>query len=615
MQFSYTEFAVGLKDRGKILHVSEIAALLETNKTNDCYSNTLWFDSSFKDFVANTSSVSGYRGIGYMKYFPIDIDDSDLEKAQKIAIDFLESIGTQVPVDFFKIFFSGNKGFHIMIPSNMIGSKPSENISQQMKVFAELLLNIPYDTTIYNHVRLFRIPNTKHQKSGLYKIPITYKDLLTLDITSIKEMAQTPVYLDLPFYKGEPSAYLQALWGEAVKKAVKIYDLKVEKIDENSEHRFPCHKNLANNGASEGYRNSASLRMAWILKKTGLPTEMAWATLQEWNKKNRPPLEINELKTVLTQAYKGKYAFNCSDPIFQMFCEDTCPYAQKREEKEEIKFADMSQIGQSYRKLIDLYTTDKMGLGHYEIDKYLRGLLPGFVLSVLARTGVGKTSFAIDCMQRMIGEWNQPIVFFSLEMSKEMILERFLARYLDVDAKKIPDLAQSSSFNSILYDLEKKFKKLKIVDESGLTVDDMERYIQFVEQRILGEKVRVIFIDYLGLISSNASTEYQQMSERILALQKLAKKMSLSIVVLIQTNRTSGGNGGKEIDLDAGRGSGVIEEVGDAIFGLWAESANQLYLKILKNRFGVSGKTFQCNVNFSKSYRQLIEMPEIIHKL
>jgi len=620
MQFKYTEFAVGIADRGKIYDGRLLPALIAKNQNRDCYINTLLFDTPFVNYVKNTNSVSGYRGSAFMPSFPIDIDDSDISQSQQVAkllINFLEN--NFVPIEFLKIYFSGNKGFHILIPNSMIGSVPSESISKQMQNFAkELLENFEYDSTIYNHVRLFRVKNTRHQKSGLYKIPITLKELFG-NINDILELAKAPREIELSKYEGSPIQFLNSMWQDSAIRAGNIYDIKPVEIDEKSEYKFFCHRNIFNNPASEGYRNATALRVAWILKKhSGMPYELTLNSLKEWNKKNKPPLETEELEVVVKQAYKGIYGFNCSDNIIQMYCDERCPFFLKKSEEEKPIFQDLAQIGDKYLSFLDTYKNNKMGFGHRELDVYLRGLLPKFVTYILARSGVGKTSFMIDCIQRMLDEYNKPIVMFSLEMSAEMLLERFLSRHLKINSEKIFNLAEDiTMFRQYVEQMNEKYSKLIINDKSSLSVEEMGKYLDFVEEKVLGEKVRVVFIDYFGLINQPASSDYEKMSKIALSLQRFAKERNVAVVSLVQTNREKGTDGSSEVTMDSGRGSGVIEETADVILGMWVNAdvaGNEMrIIRLLKNRYGKSNVDFVCDGNIAQSTWNLKETFKI-HK-
>lgn len=612
--FRFTELAASLKDRGNIVSIGNIEELRK-DWTGETFINTLLFDSNFLAYVANSKTVSGYKGIGYMPYFPIDFDGT-IASSQEQVINFTEYLAIEgVPVDNFLYYFSGNKGFHVLIPNSMIQSFPSESISQTMKNFADLLLdNIIFDPSIYNHIRLFRLKNSLNAKSGLYKIALTYKEILTLTPDDITKLATEKRYIDVPRYSGNAVQFLQSIWQQALTMSTPLHVLS--KIDENTEFKQACYRNIFDIGVKEGNRNNVALRAAWILKKhSGMPLDMAMIALDRWNTtRNKPPLTLNELTSIVQQAYKGSYHFGCSDSVLSEYCSDSCPIKKKYDQNSDIKetsFPSISTIGYSYLEFIETYHKNKLGFGHANLDKYLRGLLPSTIAYILARSGVGKTSFIIDSISRIIDVWNVPVMLFSLEMSREMIFERLLSRYLKKNFSDIPDITQNKGYYSdCITKMQKSFQKLILCDKPALYIKEMEEYVKLVESSIIGEKIRVIFIDYLGLIRSNKPSEYERVSDVVYDIQAWAKRSHTTIVTLTQTGREKGGAGSVELDLDSGRGSGVIEETADFMLGLWRTTNNnseQIQLKILKNRFGKSGISFSCNVEFEKQYWDIKE--------
>ncbi len=613
--YQYSELAYGLNDRGHIFTTSEISTKIGSSIDRDVYINTLRFDISFKTYVENQKTVAGYHGQAFMAFFPIDIDHSDLRESQQTTIDLCTMLSDNgVPVEVLRYYYSGNKGFHILIPNQLIGSKPSESISDYMKKFAGYLLDtIDYDSTIYNHVRLFRLKNSKHQVSGRYKIPLTYQEIMMSSTDDIIELSQQPRDLKLPLVPNHTNPFLHELWKNSLVHTKKVYDIPVS--EESNEYMFLCSKKMMSTGATEGNRNNTAFRVAWMIKKTGANSSIALESVREWNKLNKPPLDDKELEAIVSQVYKGSYHFGCSDPILQLYCDDSCPILKKRHQTQEDKgFKSIGQIGDDYTRFLDVYKDKKMGFGHPQLDQYLRGLLPKFVVYIVARAGVGKTSFCLDSIQRIVGHWNEPTIFFSLEMSREMVFERFISRYLQVPYEMIPQLASEPEFKNHLARMEEEFRNLVVYDASDLSIESMAQYVEFVENRVLGKKVRIVFIDYMGLIKQDGVSEYAQTSARAVGLQKWAKQAGITIVCLVQTSREGGKDGQQEIALSSGRGSGAIEETADIMLGMWRnviDDKEQILLKIIKNRYGLSSKYYMCGVDFERHVWNLQELPRI----
>ena len=99
-----------------------------------------------------------------------------------------------MPLKAVRFYFSGSKGFSIELPATLFGGfEPSAELPRRLKRAAALLLDgIEYDGSIYSLLRLWRVPNSRHGKSGLYKVPLTAGEILTLGIDEIRALAARP---------------------------------------------------------------------------------------------------------------------------------------------------------------------------------------------------------------------------------------------------------------------------------------------------------------------------------------------------------------------------------------------------------------------------------------
>src|SRR5690606_20561311 len=149
-------------------------------------------------------------------------------------------------------------------------------------------------------------------------------------------------------------------------------------------------------------------------------------------------------------------------------------------------------------------------------------------------------------------------------------------------------------------------KYLRVIDCSGQSLRDIERYvIECIENHFNGQ-TDVIMIDYFGYIKREGRrSSYDEYSEIAREIKQMAKRLNCLLFVLTQTNRT-GGDGSEPLTMDSARDSGAIEESGDYVFGVYRPSAkaevdeedtrgnpdfyNEYYLQYLKNRWGGVGK-------------------------
>ena len=195
--------------------------------------------------------------------------------------------------------------------------------------------------------------------------------------------------------------------------------------------------------------------------------------------------------------------------------------------------------------------------GFGKLDTYTSGFQNSELIIIGARPSIGKTALALSMMQNIALEKNIPCGFFSLEMPYESIGMRILSQESRVpmhkmrsgmlkyeDVKKIQDAA-GRWFEAPLYTVDTPNMKL-------LELRAMAR------RMVKNHKVKIIFIDYIGLITTenpNAPV-YDQMSEVSKSLKALARELEIPIVALCQVARAAEGEPPNLAQL---RGSGSIE--------------------------------------------------------
>lgn len=139
--------------------------------------------------------------------------------------------------------------------------------------------------------------------------------------------------------------------------------------------------------------------------------------------------------------------------------------------------------------------------------------------------------------------------------------------------------------------------RMMIVDKNRLTEDDFVACIDEFEYE-MGEKPTLVAVDYLGYWARAYGGEpYERTSKAIMSLKAIAKDLRIAILTPHQVSR--GSKFGEELEADASRDSGVVEETADFMLGLWAEDnragikedekTGRITLKIMKSRHGGAG--------------------------
>jgi hypothetical protein len=171
----------------------------------ESYLSAFTFGDDFRDYLSAEGSTKGYGGPCGALWVWFDLDDGDdagrvLSDARRLCAGLVDRYG--IDGDALLIFYSGAKGFHVGVPTVLLGSPaPSDVFHRVARRFAEATaerLRIVIDSGVYDRVRLFRSPNSRHQRTGRYKRRVTFDELMGLRHDAIERMAAAPEPFDVP---------------------------------------------------------------------------------------------------------------------------------------------------------------------------------------------------------------------------------------------------------------------------------------------------------------------------------------------------------------------------------------------------------------------------------
>ena len=178
-----------------------------------------WWQSHFN--ANGNRTVEGYDGPVWDASLPFDFDDKlDPARALVWVRRFLDRMQAwDVPLDALRVYFSGAKGFHLEIPHTLFGGfEPSDKLHVYERHAAlELMADIPFDTSVYDKLRLWRLTNTFNTKGQRYKVQLSIAEVRNLDMPDILElaMAPRPVLPRAPDEEWAPNEYLVEIWQRA----------------------------------------------------------------------------------------------------------------------------------------------------------------------------------------------------------------------------------------------------------------------------------------------------------------------------------------------------------------------------------------------------------------
>jgi hypothetical protein len=183
------------------------------------YLSAFSFPGAIQEHVDKTGSTAGYVGPVGVPALNFDIDaelESALSQARRLTAYLV--VRYDVLPD---VFFSGGKGFHLSLPLGGELASPEFANHLVAKTLATKLATdagVSVDSGVYDKVRLWRAPNSRHNKTRFYKVKLDAESLDQTDLAEILERARAPVPFDV-LAPASPCAELVADWGWALKHA------------------------------------------------------------------------------------------------------------------------------------------------------------------------------------------------------------------------------------------------------------------------------------------------------------------------------------------------------------------------------------------------------------
>ncbi|OGC82775.1 MAG: replicative DNA helicase [Candidatus Abawacabacteria bacterium RIFCSPHIGHO2_01_FULL_46_8] len=212
-----------------------------------------------------------------------------------------------------------------------------------------------------------------------------------------------------------------------------------------------------------------------------------------------------------------------------------------------------------------------MKTGFYDLDRLLSGLQPSELIILAARPSMGKTALALNIIQQIALDTGKPVGIFSLEMSKEQLVERLFCSLLRVDSWKLRTGNLSRDEMARFGNAMDKLHQAPIYIDDSADANVIE--IRAKARRLKMEKgLELLVVDYLQLMSgSSPDNRVQEISEISRSLKGLARELNIPIIALSQLNRAVENRPGKIPQLSDLRESGAIEQDADVVLMMYRE--------------------------------------------
>jgi hypothetical protein len=369
-RYRYVDFAARRRPgfRNCVIALSRVPELVERYGTYGCYSTFYLFDRELLRYARDHRrdghlSVAGYEGPILAPVWPLDVDHAVLGEALRWARAIHERLTEDwgVPRAALRAYFSGKKGFHITVDTRAFTANAPSRFLPEVLHRMTLRLAIetgaggagPLDLSLRDRVRLLRLPNTRHEASGLFKVPLAEDELFGLDPARIRDLALGP----RPLSGADPAGLLLDAEVKVSARARAVFDScasgvgapgwegagpvsepEARDLPPTEVLKCPARRRLLELPVPPGRRNNTAIRLASWLREGRVDREAVEAMLLAWNSRNPEPLDPAEVRHVVTSAFAPRraYRYGCRDPLIEAHCpaEPTeridCPYHRGR---------------------------------------------------------------------------------------------------------------------------------------------------------------------------------------------------------------------------------------------------------------------------------------------
>lgn len=271
--------------------------------------------------------------------FYLDFDDEDnIARAQEDALRIIQHLTIspkyRIPSNMIRVYFSGKKGIHVIIPYQVFGIEWHPHLDKIYKIMAEELLpfapNQTLDLKVYERRRMFRLKGSRHPSTGSYKVPMELKYLLAYKEHDIQNLSKDPAYGSWIRYD-KPRVILEAArqFKECEYKFTQRFNKRFSNTEQNKFIDFdpPCYAEIIDNGPVKGSRNHLASILVVYWRRRGHSEQDTWDMLVDWNNGSLPE---RELQTLFRSNFHGHYVYGCNTIKTYASCPATC--------KEDCKF-------------------------------------------------------------------------------------------------------------------------------------------------------------------------------------------------------------------------------------------------------------------------------------
>lgn len=550
----YYEIAIdSVANRNHIIQESKLLDYIKSSikRKTELYHSVYKYNDELATYFEHHDSISRYKGKFYLDKLIFDIDRAKstdewvLDKTRKFVQHLIDV--WQLHTEYIQIWYSGT-GYHVVVWNYFGQFEDRQSIKNTItKYFGSWC-----DLSTYVANPLIRAPYSLNLKSGLYKIPLTYKELTELNAKEIMDLAKSNRPRIINVISKETKGDYD--WSNKIDSAPMVRDdVEVKKnFTTNRTNIVMCAQTIYDNGEPPDNRHNHLMRLVSVLRSRGATEKMITdAVLSGWNK----TLQTGEVKRVIQDIYARAYNYGCNDHVLSAYCDEQCMFYKRKNLTASVK--GIEDIVEGLVAHIE-----KVNNGSFLDLRYIFNLpqdyriYDGELVILYGDTKLGKSMVAQNIA---IKYPNKKFLLMCLENGNNLDSRRLLQIGNEMSRAEVEKAVMSGE------DIYDPIRHISFY-EGHIHIDEMDKLIAT-------SQVDVIIIDTVDQIATKASNDNYtaKIQEITVKLREYTIKYKKTIIGVHHINRNSAEDSDgktKSLTVHSGKGSSALEQKADKVIGI-----------------------------------------------
>ena len=583
----YIEIAQGhVSKRNQLIEFKDLAKYVKPS--DELYRSMFTLEDSALGHFDQGKSIKDYQGKYKLDHIIYDIDKgSDTGPfCQDRTMQFVMTLEDKgVKKDHIQIWFSG-RGFHIEMP-DYYGFMVSDELPAVVKRTLHKDFGNEIDN-IYDKGRLIRVNYSLNDKSGLYKTPLAYDELKSMEFDEIlllskdfkrKDFIPTSLPKVQPVWQSKIQSISSTLTSSSASQIV---------LDVRTDKKYVPHVVCVQKMAevvdnSEGQRHAMLLRIANSWRRSGISRQGISLLVRQVV----PSLPVDESERIIDSVFAWDHnGFSCNDPIMEKFCDSKCRYYQGRNFGVQALSTDMLAkrltdfVMQDYKHSFDLKEIYNMKF-HYKFN-------PGEFAVCMGDVKLGKTAW----IQNLVTSVRHlKTLFLSLEVHDQLIFRRFIQIANSVGKDDVLNVFREEQ-------VETQQKWLNSVRHISVICKQCD--MDALKEEILNQDAKLVVIDTLdGLTVKGYNDPFKKQEAIAIGLKQMAQDLNVIIIGISHISKSASYDAQQgALTVHSAKGNSALEQKADKVIAIEGhEKSLQRRIKSLASR---DENGFEINLTFNK---------------